>query len=240
MPLAFSRLSIKAHLERPRTPRLRGDVATAIALLAHGQLQPYDSAAFGPLPTTAIPYTQGAGTPGAQVKLTPAAVLLPLIERPEGFTLLLTKRTSDLKHHPGQVAFPGGRREPDDADMIACALRETEEEVGLPRDSVDILGLLDPYLTITGYEVTPVVGVLTPPFAVTPDPVEVADTFEVPLAFVMDPANHRREQRDYKGLTRAYYAMVYEERYIWGATAGMILNLFEVLYAEQPLGVGAQ
>jgi 8-oxo-dGTP pyrophosphatase MutT (NUDIX family) len=203
--LAFSRLSIKAHLERPRTPRLRGDVATAMALLAHGQLQPYDSATFGQLPTTPIPYTQGAGTPGARVKLTPAAVLVPLIERPEGFTLLLTKRTSDLKHHAGQVAFPGGRREPADADIIACALRETEEEVGLP-----------------------------------PDPNEVADTFEVPLAFVMDPANHRREQRDYKGLTRAYYAMVYEERYIWGATAGMILNLFEVLSTEQLLGFEAQ
>jgi 8-oxo-dGTP pyrophosphatase MutT (NUDIX family) len=235
----LSRSAIKAQFDRPRPTRPRGDVATAMALMAHGQLQPYDSAVFGPLPTTGIAYNQGAGAPGARVKLTPAAVLVPLIERPEGFGVLLTTRTSDLKRHAGQVAFPGGRREPDDADMIACALRETEEEVGLPRASVEVLGLLDPYLTITGYEVTPVVGVLMPPLSVTPDPIEVADVFEVPLAFLMDPANHRREQRDYKGLTRAYYAMVYEQRYIWGATAGMILNLFEVLSAEQPSRVGA-
>ena len=119
--------------------------------------------------------------------------------------------------------------EPSDLDATDCALRETEEETGLHRGAVEILGTLDPYLTITGYEVIPVVGAVTPPFTLKPDPVEVAETFEVPLTFLMDPANHHRVEREYKGLTRAYYAMPFGQQYIWGATAGMILNLFEVL-----------
>ncbi len=212
---------IKSILERPRISRSRGDAATALALLGQDQVPNDDSVA------------------GARVKLVPAAVLVPLIERPGGMTVLLTQRTSELKHHAGQIAFPGGRREPDDADMIACALREAEEEVGVARHAVDVLGQLDPYVTITGYEVTPVVGVLSPLQSFKPDPVEVADVFEVPLSFLMDPANHRREQREYKGLTRAYYAMVYQEHYIWGATAGMILNLFDVLSAHAPQHAGA-
>jgi 8-oxo-dGTP pyrophosphatase MutT (NUDIX family) len=225
----LTRASIRALLSRPRAARSRGDVATAMALLGQGGLAAYDDAKFGLLPSTGIPYDQGAGGANARMKRIPAGVLVPLIERAEGFHVLLTQRTGDLKHHAGQISFPGGRREPGDADMIACALRETEEEVGVPRTTIDVLGQLDPYLTITGYEVTPVVGALKPPLTITPDPVEVAEVFEVPLAFLMDPANHRREQREFKGLTRAYYAVHYGERYIWGATAAMILNLHEAL-----------
>jgi 8-oxo-dGTP pyrophosphatase MutT (NUDIX family) len=235
----LSRALIRAKLDQPRSAQLRGDVATAMALLAEGELQPYDNAAFGPLSSTGVPYAQGAGAPGARIKRTPAAVLVPLIERPEGFSVLLTLRTSELKRHAGQIAFPGGRREPEDLDMIACALREAEEEVGVSPQNVEVLGQLDPYLTITGYEVTPVVGALSPPLNVKPDPVEVADVFEVPLAFLMDPANHRREQREVKGLTRAFYAMAFGQRYIWGATAGMILNLVEVLSSTDQARVKA-
>ena len=228
-----SRADIRASLSRPRAASRRGDVTTAMALLAAGDLQPYDTDEFGTLPSTGIPYSQGAGAPGATLKHKPAAVLVPLIERADGFFILLTTRTSELKQHAGQVAFPGGRREPGDADMIACALRETEEEIGVPRHAVEVLGQLDPYLTITGYEVTPIVGAITAPLALRPDPAEVADIFEVPLAFLMDPANHRREERMFKGQKRAYYAMPYGKHYIWGATAGMILNLFEIISAQR-------
>jgi len=227
--VSLTRAQVRESLARPRAPRSRGDVATAMTLLGQGELNTYDTATFGPLSSTAIPYDQGAGGANARIKRTPAAVLVPLVERHDGFHVLLTQRTSDLKRHAGQISFPGGRLEPDDADMIACALRETEEEVGVPRTDIEVLGALDPYLTITGYEVTPVVGALSPPLSLMPDPVEVADVFEVPLAFLMDPANHRREQREFKGLTRAYYAMPYNDRYIWGATAAMILNLHEIL-----------
>ena len=226
---ALTRASIRARLSAPRTSTLRGDVTTAMALLERGDLTVHDVARLGQLPSTGIPYDQGAGAPGVKAKRTPAAVLVPLIERVEGFSVLLTKRTSELKHHGGQVAFPGGRKEDTDADFIACALRETEEETGLARQSVEVLGHLDPYLTITGYEVTPVVGAVSLPITLTPDPIEVAEIFEVPLAFLMDPANHQRVQRDFNGLKRAYYAMPYGEHYIWGATAGMILNLFHIL-----------
>ncbi|MBL8642999.1 MAG: CoA pyrophosphatase [Rhodospirillaceae bacterium] len=202
-----------------------------MALMNEGKLEPHDFAAYGQVPSTGIPYAQGAGAPGVKIKRKPAAVLVPLIETAHGFSVLLTKRTPDLKEHSGQIAFPGGRMEPTDESAAACALRETEEETGLPRSVVEVLGALDPYLTITGYEVTPVVGAVTPPFTLKPDPVEVAETFEVPLDFLMNPANHHRVEREYKGLTRAYYAMPYGQKYIWGATAGMILNLFEVLAA---------
>jgi 8-oxo-dGTP pyrophosphatase MutT (NUDIX family) len=225
---------IAARLARPRAVRARGDVATATALLAQGGLHPYDAERFGPLPSSSIPYPQGAGAPGARVKRIPAAVLMLLLGRPEGLSVLFTRRTPELKRHAGQIAFPGGRLEPGDADVVACALRETEEEIGLPRHTVSVLGRLDPYLTITGYEVTPVVGTAAPPSAFAPDPTEVAEIFEVPLAFLLDPANHRRERRIVDGLTRAYYAVPYGERYIWGATAGMILNLYDVLSASAP------
>jgi 8-oxo-dGTP pyrophosphatase MutT (NUDIX family) len=163
---------------------------------------------------------------------TPAAVLVPLVEREHGFTVLLTERTAHLSDHAGQVAFPGGRAEPEDDSPEETALRETAEEIGLTRDRIEIIGRLDTYVTGTGYAVTPVIGIVTPPFDLEPDEFEVADIFEVPLDFLMDAENHRLESRVWKGRRRHYYVMPYEERFIWGATAGMIRNLHDVLKRE--------
>lgn len=159
----------------------------------------------------------------------PAAVLVPLVERADGFTVILTQRTEHLPDHAGQVAFPGGRVDATDADAIAAALRETEEEIGLARAHIEPAGRLDDYLTGTGYVVTPIVGFVRPPFALTPDPREVAAIFEVPLAFVLDRANHVKRTGFWRGHARTYYAIPYEDRFIWGATAGMLINLCEVL-----------
>lgn len=162
-------------------------------------------------------------------ELTPAAVLVPLVERPEGMTILLTQRTDHLHDHAGQISFPGGRLDEGDDGPIACALRETEEEVGIPPERIEVVGLLDDYVTGTGYRVSPVVALLRPGFPVAPDPFEVADVFEVPLAFILDPANHELQSRIWRGRERHFYVMPYEDRYIWGATAGMLVNLYEVL-----------
>jgi len=161
--------------------------------------------------------------------LTRAAVLVPLILRPEGVQVLLTQRTAHLKDHAGQISFPGGRAEPEDPDPVATALRETHEEVGLPSEFVRVLGRLDNYVTGTGYEVAPIVGLIRPPFPVTPDPHEVAEVFEVPLPFVVDPRNHQRHSREWQGGTRHFYVLPYQQRYIWGATAGMLVNLANLL-----------
>ncbi len=162
-------------------------------------------------------------------KLKPAAVLVPIVDRPDGMTILLTQRTDHLNDHAGQIAFPGGRAEPTDRNLQATALRETEEEVGLTRDRIELVGQLDIYVTRTGFEVTPVVGIVNPPFPVKPDPFEVADVFEVPLSFIVDPDNHVQDSRIHNGVTRLFYVLPYEGRYIWGATAGMLVNLSEVL-----------
>ena len=161
--------------------------------------------------------------------LKPAGVLVPLIDRPAGLTVLLTQRTAHLQKHAGQISFPGGGYEPQDPDLVATALRETEEEIGLPPDRVSVLGRLDLYETSTAYGVVPVVGWIDPPFPLKIDPFEVADVFEVPLSFVMDPANHKRESVVREGVTRNFYVLPYEDRYIWGATAGMLVNLYEAL-----------
>ena len=165
---------------------------------------------------------------------TQAAVLVPLIERPEGLQVLLTQRTAHLKDHAGQISFPGGRAEPEDADAVATALRETHEEVGLPPERVRVLGRLDNYITSTGYEVAPVVGLIQPPFPMVPDPHEVAEVFEVPLAFLVNAANHERHSRDWQGRTRLFYVLPYQDRYIWGATAGMLVNLALLLQVDAP------
>lgn len=164
---------------------------------------------------------------------TPAAVLVPLVNRPEGLTVLLTQRTEHLVDHGGQISFPGGRVEERDETREMTALRETEEEIGLPRSRVEIVGNLSEYRTVSGYSITPVVGLVEPPFALKLDPFEVADVFEVPLSFLLDPANHQRHSYDYKGLRRFYYAMPFQGRFIWGATAGMLINLFRVLRGER-------
>lgn len=159
----------------------------------------------------------------------PAAVLIPVVARPGGATVLLTQRSAGLRNHSAQVAFPGGRVDAVDGTPLVTALRETEEEIGLSRERVRMLGFLDAYLTGTGYRITPVVALIEPPFSLTINPQEVDEAFEAPLAFLLDPANHRREGREWKGTYRTYYAIPYGERYIWGATAGMIRNLYERL-----------
>lgn len=160
---------------------------------------------------------------------TPAAVLIGLIGRPEGPRLLLTQRTAHLEHHPGQISFPGGRIEPDDPDPVWAALREAEEEIGLAPSRVEVLGRLASYRTRTGFLIHPVVGWIEPPLEVHPDPFEVAEVFEVPLAFALDPRNHRRDFYVRDGLRREFWVVPFEDRYIWGATAGMIVNLASVL-----------
>ena len=166
---------------------------------------------------------------GIGATLTPAAVLVPLIARPKGLTTLFTQRTRHLAHHAGQISFPGGHVAPEDETPEATALRETEEEIGLARRHVEIVGRLSEYVTRTGFRVTPVVGVVAPPFDLAPDPHEVADVFEVPLDFLLDPAHHQRHSREVGGVVRQFYAMPYRGYYIWGATAGMLINLYEVL-----------
>ena len=169
--------------------------------------------------------------PGMQPQdnLTPAAVLVPLVDRPSGLTVLLTQRTAHLNDHAGQISFPGGRVEPDDPSHQAAALREAEEEVGLPPSHVEVIGTLDYYIVRSGYRVTPVVGFVNTPFEVKPDPFEVAEVFEVPLSFVINTDNHVMESRTDQGVERTFYVLPYENRYIWGATAGMLVNLTDVL-----------
>lgn len=164
--------------------------------------------------------------------LTPAAVLVPLVDHPARLTVLLTKRTSHLSKHAGQISFPGGRLEPSDANAIAGALRETEEEIGLDRSHVSVLGRLDRYVTGTGFAITPIVGLVTPGFQLDPDPNEVAEVFEVPLDFLLDPKNHQRHTGTFNGQPRSWYAMPYGDYYIWGATAGMLVNLYNRLCGE--------
>lgn len=163
---------------------------------------------------------------------TPASVLVPLVERPEGITVLLTKRTAHLTDHPGQISFPGGRAEAFDDSPVDTALRETEEEIGLHRRHIEVLGVLPDYLTGTGYCVTPIVALVTPPFELTPDGDEVDEIFEVPLAFLMDGAHHQRMSFDLpEGGRRSFYAMPFGGYFTWGATAGMLRNLFHLLRA---------
>jgi 8-oxo-dGTP pyrophosphatase MutT (NUDIX family) len=159
----------------------------------------------------------------------PAAVLVPLVRHEAGMTVILTQRTAHLTEHAAEVSFPGGRLEADDDGAVDAALRETEEEIGLARTRVEVVGRLDDYETGTGYVVTPIVGLIRPPFDLTPDPFEVEEVFEVPLAFILDQTNHELRSGVFRGKERRYYAMPYEGRFIWGATAGMLVNLYEVL-----------
>lgn len=153
-----------------------------------------------------------------------AAVLVAITDRPRP-GVILTQRPETMRKHPGQVAFPGGRVDPDDADLVAAALREAEEEVALPGSVVELVGLTDPYRTITGYKVTPVLGVIPPDIALSPNAGEVDAIFEAPLDFLLDPANHGSNTLDFNGRTRTYYEIFWEDRRIWGATAAMIVNL---------------
>ncbi|WP_135080421.1 CoA pyrophosphatase [Terasakiella sp. SH-1] len=158
-----------------------------------------------------------------------AAVLIPIVKRKDGLSVLFTKRTDHLKNHPGQISFPGGHTEEEDESAEHAALRETEEEVGLPHDYIQVIGRLNDYVTRTGFRVTPVIGLVEAPYPTDPDEHEVAEVFEVPLSFLMDKANHQKCSRIFMGVKRYFWAMPYEDYFIWGATAGMLKNLYDVL-----------
>jgi len=164
--------------------------------------------------------------------LVPAAVLIPIVTRESGMTMLLTQRTAHLRDHAGQVSFPGGRCEPEDRDPVFTALREAYEEVGVDPAQVEVLGCLPTYLTTTGFRITPVVGLVTPPLNLRLDDFEVAEAFEPPLDFLLDPANRRRESIEYRGALREYWAMPWKGYYIWGATAGMLVSLQHFLAGD--------
>ncbi len=164
-----------------------------------------------------------------EMVMKPAAVLLPIVEGVDQLSVLLTRRSDHLHDHAGQVSFPGGRVESSDDGAIDAALRESEEEIGLARDQVRVIGRLDTYITRTGFEVSPIVGLVQPPLSLALDTFEVAEAFEVPLNFLLDPRNRKIESRFYQGKQRYFYAYHYGNFYIWGATAGMIKNLAEVL-----------
>lgn len=160
-----------------------------------------------------------------------AAVLVPLVDHgADGMTVLLTRRTDHLSNHGGQISFPGGRCEPEDPDCIETALRETEEEVGISRRHITVVGELDDYVVGTGYLVRPVVGIVTPPFEMKPHDHEVAEIFEAPLDFIADPVNMLRHARTIDGVERNHFAVTWGDYYIWGATAGMLRNLSEFLW----------
>ena len=163
----------------------------------------------------------GAGNEG----LTPAAVLMPVVLRDSGLTVLLTQRTAHLRDHAGQVSFPGGRCEDSDASAVHTALREAQEEVGLDPSQVEVLGVLPEYRTGTGFSIIPVVALVRPPLNLRLDDFEVAEAFETPLSFLLDPANRQRHSIMHQGVMREYYAMPWQGYYIWGATAGMLVSL---------------
>lgn len=165
--------------------------------------------------------------------LTEAAVLVPLVERERGLNVLLTKRTDHLHDHAGQISFPGGRKDETDLDAIATALREAEEEIGLKRDHVEIVAELDPYIIGTGFIVTPVVGLIDPKASFSPDPFEVAEIFEVPLSFLLEPDSRQKVSRMMADQLRLFYAFSWQHYYIWGATAGMLVNLIDILTVKR-------
>jgi len=178
------------------------------------------------------PVTSGDGHLFREAEsLRSAAVLVPVVSHGGDLTVLFTRRTDHLHDHAGQISFPGGRAEPHEETAAQTALRETEEEIGLVADRVEILGSLSEYVTVTGYRVTPVVGLVRPPLELKPDEFEVAEIFEVPLGFLLDPANHQRNSIVHLGRRRQYYAMPYGQYYIWGATAGMVMNFYSYLTA---------
>lgn len=168
--------------------------------------------------------------PDPELILRDAAVLVPIVNRPGGLTVVLTKRADHLNSHAGQVSFPGGRVEESDGSSQEAALRETEEEIGLSRDFITIKGELERYRTGTGFSIHPIIGFVEPGFTLDVHEGEVAEVFEVPLDFLMDPKNHLRHSAVWKGRRREYYAMPYGEYYIWGATAGMLVNFYTRIY----------
>jgi 8-oxo-dGTP pyrophosphatase MutT (NUDIX family) len=166
--------------------------------------------------------------------LKPAAVLVPLLRRPEGLTVLLTRRAETLRNHKGQISFPGGRRDPGDPSFAACALREAEEEVALPPENAEVIGYLDDYPTISRYRITPVVALVQPPMQFRVDPGEVAEVFELPLAVALDPQRFERGLLSRDGFKLPFLEINYQERRIWGATAGMLWELCRKVNSHRP------
>jgi len=192
-----------------------------------GSADPVEAAAFRHAIRGDHDLNPGLTRPSTELR--PAAVLVPLVNHAQGLAVLLTQRTAHLTAHAGQISFPGGRIERQDPDAVAAALRETEEEVGLPHSYIEIIGRLDTYVTGTGFEITPIVGIVAAPYPVSIDPFEVAEAFEVPLSYILDRRNHQRVERESAGTRRSFYVLPYDGRNIWGATAGILVNLAEVL-----------
>jgi len=229
-----------------QTVRPRITDPRAVPVAGHdGHLPPLESARLAPAwlrdrlaaPPAWEPETRGDGGRFAGRERSDASVLVPLVLRDDGLTLLLTQRTAHLRDHAGQISFPGGRSEPTDADAVDTALREAEEEVGLARRHVEVIGSLPVYRTVTHYDVTPVVALIQPPFDLRIDAHEVAEAFEVPLSFLMSPANHRRHVFDWDGGRHQFLSMPWPrpdgqgEYFIWGATAAMLRNFYRLLAA---------
>ncbi len=192
-------------------------------------LDPLDAPAAPDAPVRSD-FDLSAPPPGSEpTEYAAAAVLVALVEREEGLSVILTRRADTLRSHTGQVAFPGGRSDPGETPWVT-ALREAHEEIGLDPARVSLAGLSTPYRTGTGFQVTPVVGFVVPPLALAPNPAEVAAIFETPFGFLMDPANYEQQEREYGGVKRRFYAMTWEDRLIWGATAGMLRALYDRLY----------
>ena len=186
--------------------------------------------AAGAGPDLATEDDGAARAPGGA--LTPASVLVPIVSHERELTVLFTRRTAHLRDHSGQISFPGGRAEPGDESPRSTALREAREEIGLDAARIEVLGCLPDYRTRTGFRVTPVVSLVAPPLELRPDAFEVDEVFEVPLAFLLDPANHQRHSREIQGRRADFYAIPYRDYYIWGATAGMVVNLYRFLAAR--------
>lgn len=221
----------KVHFDPAQLPvdAIAGETAIDPARLSSAQLR----ARFAMARPRWVPEALEAPFAPMQFALRRAAVLIPLVERPDGLSVLLTLRTEHLSSHAGQISFPGGRAEERDSSPIETALRESEEEIGLHRRHVSILGVLPDYVTSSAYRVAPVVALVTPPFELLADPNEVAEIFEVPLAWLMDGMHHQRLSvalPDGAG-RRSFYAMPFERYFIWGATAGMLRNLYHFLRA---------
>lgn len=213
-------------LSNQKKPALDHDLAGLAAKLLSEPI--YDPHAAGCPSDFDLNPDAESGVPGSP--LTRAAVLVPIVARGEALSVLLTERTAHLAQHAGQIAFPGGKIESTDQGPLSAAIREAHEEIGLDARYIAPLGFIEPYRTGTGFLVTPVVAAVTPGFTLTPDPSEVADVFEVPFDFLMDTGNHRIDTLFWRGADRRFYAMPYGDRYIWGATAGIIRTLHRRLF----------